>query len=258
MRVLTLCLTLLLTFTPFAATAQDRSISCLGRLEPKDGIIKLAGPTGMGGVINTLMVKEGDWVEEDQEIARLDTYDLRVAEVNRLEAVLRNARRELARQNDLSKTMSTSKVTLDSATMNLEVAVAELAAARARLALAVVKSPLRAQVLDIHTRPGEQIGPQGILELGQTDRMYAIAEVYETDIARIKPGQRATISLAALEEPLTGQVEDTELRVGRLDVLGTDPVAKTDARVVEVKILLDNGESVARYTDMQVEVEIAL
>ena len=258
MRVLPVCLALLLTLVPFTVNAGDRSISCLGRLEPKDGIIKLAGPTGTGGVIRTLTVEEGDWVEEGQEIARLDTYDLRVAEVRRLEAVLKNARQELARQKDLSKTMSTSKVTLDSATMNLDVAIADLAAAKARVDLAVVNSPIRAQVLDIHTRPGEQIGPEGILELGRTDQMYAIAEVYETDIAKIKPGQRATISMAALEQPLTGQVEDTELRVGRLDVLGTDPVAKTDARVVEVKILLDNGETVARYTDMQVEVEIAL
>ena len=44
--------------------------------------------------------------------------------------------------------------------------------------------------------------------------------------------------------------------MGRLDVLGTDPVAKTDARVVEVRILLDDGAAVARYTNMQVEVEI--
>ena len=180
------------------------------------------------------------------------------AEVNRLEAVLRNARRELNRQKDLAKTSSTSRVTLDDATMNLEVAIADLAAARAQLDLTVVTSPIRGQVLDIHTRPGERIGPEGILELGRTDQMYAIAEVYETDIAKIKPGQQAVISLAALDQPLTGTVEDSELRVGRLDVLGTDPVAKTDARVVEVKILLDDGASVARYTDMQVEVEITL
>jgi HlyD family secretion protein len=88
--------------------------------------------------------------------------------------------------------------------------------------------------------------------------MYAIAEVYETDIARIVPGQRARISLAALDEPLTGVVENTELSVGRMDVLGTDPIAKTDARVVEVKILLDDGGSVARYTNMQVKVEIGI
>ena len=142
--------------------------------------------------------------------------------------------------------------------MNLEVAIADLAAARAQLDLTVVTSPIRGQVLDIHTRPGERIGAEGILELGRTDQMYAIAEVYETDIAKIRPGQKAVIALAALDEPLTGTVEDSELRVGQVDVLGTDPVAKTDARVVEVKILLDDGASVARYTDMQVEVEITL
>ena len=238
--------------------AQERSISCLGRLEPKDGVINLAGPSSGSGVIKSLSVAEGDWVEEGQQIALLDTHELRKAEVNRLEAVLRNARRELNRQKDLAKTSSTSRVTLDDATMNLEVAIADLAAARAQLDLTVVTSPIRGQVLDIHTRPGERIGAEGILELGRTDQMYAIAEVYETDIAKIRPGQKAVIALAALDEPLTGTVEDSELRVGRLDVLGTDPVAKTDARVVEVKILLDDGASVARYTDMQVEVEITL
>ncbi len=238
--------------------AQERSISCLGRLEPKDGVINLAGPSSGSGVIKELSVAEGDWVEQGQQIALLDTHDLRKAEVARLEAVLRNARRELDRQKDLAKTSSTSRVTLDDATMNLEVAIANLAAARAQLDLTVVTSPIRGQVLDIHTRPGERIGPEGILELGMTDQMYAIAEVYETDIAKIRPGQKALVALAALDEPLTGTVEDSELRVGRLDVLGTDPVAKTDARVVEVKILLDNGASVARYTDMQVEVEITL
>ena len=45
-------------------------------------------------------------------------------------------------------------------------------------------------------------------------------------------------------------------RFGRLDILGTDPIAKTDARVVEVYIKLDNAEAVSGYTNMQVEVEI--
>jgi len=236
--------------------AGERSIACLGRLEPKDGVIYLAGPSDGGGVIRTLQVQEGDWVEAGEEVALLDTYELREAEVKRLEAVLKNAQRELSRQRDLSRTLATSRVSLDDATMNLEVAEAELAAAKARLKLAVVLSPVRAQVLDIHARPGERIGPDGILELGRTDQMYVIAEVYETDIAKVRPGQKARISFAASEQPLAGVVEETELRVGRMDVLGNDPVAKTDARVIEVKILLDDSASVARYTDMQVEVEI--
>ncbi len=55
---------------------------------------------------------------------------------------------------------------------------------------------------------------------------------------------------------MTGKVERVSLKVGRLDVIGTDPIAKTDARVVEVFILLDDSDAVSRFTNMQVKVEI--
>ena len=41
-----------------------------------------------------------------------------------------------------------------------------------------------------------------------------------------------------------------------MDVIGTDPIAKTDARVVEVRIALDDSERAAALTHLQVEVEI--
>ena len=44
--------------------------------------------------------------------------------------------------------------------------------------------------------------------------------------------------------------------VAKMDVLGTDPVAKTDARVIEVDIRLDEGQDVAKLTYLQVRVEI--
>ena len=94
------------------------------------------------------------------------------------------------------------------------------------------------------------------MELGRTDRMYAVAEVYETDITAVRVGQRATVRTPAMDAELTGKVERIALKVGRLDVVGTDPIAKTDARVVEVFILLDDSEAVSRFTNMQVKVEI--
>ena len=239
--------------------AQKRSISSLGRLEPADGVVQLAGPSGgvlNSAVIASLDVAEGDWVEKDQVVARLNTYQLREAEVARLEAIIANAQSEMARQNNLAKTSSTSAAKLDTAKMNLDIARADLAAARAQLELSLVRSPLRAQVLEIHAYPGERVGPEGVMELGRTDRMYAVAEVYETDISKVKVGQAALIKTSAMEETLTGTVERISLKVGRLDAIGTDPIAKTDARVVEVFILLDDSEPVAGYTNMQVEIEI--
>ena len=94
------------------------------------------------------------------------------------------------------------------------------------------------------------------MELGRTNRMYAVAEVYETDITGVKVGQAAKVRTPAMDGELNGTVERISLKVGRLDVIGTDPIAKTDARVVEVFILLEDSETVSRFTNMQVKVEI--
>lgn len=239
--------------------AEERVVSSLGRLEPANGVVQLAGPSGgglTGAVMKSLEIAEGDWVEDGQIVAYLDSYNLRKAEVARLEAILTNARSEIARQEDLAKRSLTSKANLDAAQMDLDIALADLAAAKASLELSVVRSPVRAQVLEIHAHPGERVGSQGIMELGRTDRMYAVAEVYETDITAVKVGQLATIQAPAMDEALTGKVERISLKVGRLDAVGTDPIAKTDARVVEVFILLDDSEAVSRFTNMQVKVEI--
>jgi HlyD family secretion protein len=243
-----------------SAVAQEKSVSSLGRLEPNDGVIQLSGPSGngTGAVIKELLVNEGDWVEKDQILAYTDSYNLRKAEVGRLQAILDNAQGEMTRQKNLSKTSATSKVKFDEATMELSIAQADIKAARARMELSVVRSPLRAQILEIHTRPGERVGIEGIMDLGQTDRMYAVAEVYETDITRVRVGQSARVTTPALSEAVTGKVERISLKIGRMDALGTDPIAKTDARVVEVYILLDEPEKLSTLTNLQVEVEIML
>jgi HlyD family secretion protein len=84
--------------------------------------------------------------------------------------------------------------------------------------------------------------------------MYAVAEVYETDVGRVRVGQRATIESPALPRALTGSVERIGLRIGRQDVLDTDPVADVDARVVEVEVKLDDPEPAARFTNLRVDV----
>ena len=86
--------------------------------------------------------------------------------------------------------------------------------------------------------------------------MFAVAEVYETDIGRVKAGQHATVTSPALPKPISGSVEKVGLKIGRLDAVGADPVAKTDARVVEVEIRLEDPAAVANLTNLQVEVEI--
>ncbi len=119
---------------------------------------------------------------------------------------------------------------------------------------ALIRAPSAGKVLAIHARPGEMIGPQGILDMGQVDRMYAIAEVYENDIGRLRPGQTASIHSPALANALTGRIERIRPMVRKMDQIGTDPAARKDARIVEVEVLLDEPEPVADRTHLQVEI----
>ena len=121
-----------------------------------------------------------------------------------------------------------------------------------------VRAPVAGQVLRIHTRPGEAVGRDGILELGQTARMWVRAEIYETDIARIAIDQQAVVTSDGFPDKLLGKVAEIGLTVGGNKIRETDPTADVDARVVEVKIQLDAKSSliVDRMTNMQVNVII--
>ena len=139
-------------------------------------------------------------------------------------------------------------------------AQASVVRAQAELNLATVRSPQAGRILKIHTRPGELVGNKGIISLGQTQQMVAVAEVYELDLSRIRAGQTATVTSKnnAFPEVLRGKVVEVGLEINKQDVLNTDPAAKFDARVVEVKVLLDESSSrrVADLTNLSVQVAI--
>jgi len=235
--------------------ADTRAVSSLGRIEPHNGVYKLAGPSEIS-VVAGLRVEEGDRVSAGQVLATLDSHDLRAAELQRAEVDLAHSRRVLARQETLKQSSYQSAAAFDEAERDVRLHEAGLAAARALLALASVRAPDDGQVLAIHAREGERIGPEGLLELGKTDRMYVIAEVYETDIGEVAVGQPAVVTSQALRGPVTGKVERIGQMVARNDALGLDPVARIDSRVVEVFILLDDPGAVASLTNLQVDVEI--
>lgn len=236
----------------------ERQVTALGRLEPKGGVIRLAGPARPAVVITEMLVEEGDVVKKGQRIAVLDTFALHRAEVERLKAELESAKRELARAQRLQKGGVSSSANLDGARTSATVARANLERARAELDLSVVTAPIDGEVLKIHARTGERVGPLGIAELGRTGEMYAVAEIYETDIRFVRLDQRAQVRSPALSNPISGTVERIGRKVGKMDVLSTDPAAKTDARVVEVQIRLDDGSPAAGLTNLQVEIELEL
>lgn len=232
-------------------------VSAVGRLEPKDGVRRIAGPSRPTVVIGQLLVEEGDHVRAGQAIAVLDSLAVLESRVARLRARLENAEAEFRRHDRLFREHTDSVSARDKWYTQVEVARADLGSTQAELDLATVRSPIDGQILKINARSGERVGPEGIAEIGATDRMYAVAEVYETDVARVRVGQRATVTSPAFSRPIQGTVERVGLKVARQDVLHTDPAAETDARVVEVKVRLDDSAPVAGLTNLEAAVVIA-
>ncbi|MEG4579719.1 biotin/lipoyl-binding protein [Microcoleus sp. MON1_C5] len=149
---------------------------------------------------------------------------------------------------------------VDIAAAAAEVSSAASAAkgAKANLDLAYIRAPRDAQVLKIHTHPGERVGNDGIVELGQTREMLAVAEIYESDVDKVRLGQTAKITSDALTGELRGTVEYIGLQVQRQNIVNTDPSANIDSRIVEVKVRLDaaSSQKVAGLTNLQVKVAI--
>lgn len=142
------------------------------------------------------------------------------------------------------------------AAAEIKVAEAHIELRKVQLQRSLVHAPVAGRVLAIHSWPGEMAALEGLLELAEVSQMYAIAEVYETDIGRVKVGQSATVSSAALDSVLTGTVETIRPKVAKIDTIGNDPAARKDARIIEVEIRLDDSAAAANLTYLQVEIVI--
>ena len=161
----------------------------------------------------------------------------------------------------LNKIAEVRPVDIEVAAAEVREAQAAVATAKAERDRAYIKSPQAGTVIKILTRPGEVVASdEGIVRIGQIKQMYAVAEVYESDIGKVKIGQSATITSKAIAGKLTGTVESIGLEVERQEVVNTDPTANIDAKVVEVKVKLDEASSkqVAGLTNLLVNVKIEL
>jgi HlyD family secretion protein len=165
---------------------------------------------------------------------------------------LNQARAQLAAMRAIRPVdVEVARAELNQAEAGLEVAGADLRAAE-------VRSPIAGRVLRIHTQPGERAGDKGILDVGNIDVMHVVAEVYEEDVSKVRIGQAARVRVPSLGEELSGQVVRKDLVVGRKVIFNNDPVADTDARVIEVRIRLamEDSPRVAGLSNARAEVVI--
>lgn len=121
-----------------------------------------------------------------------------------------------------------------------------------------IRAPIAGQILKIHTRPGEEISDEGILDMGETQQMEAVAEIYQSDISQIRVGQRAEVTGESFPGQLQGKVRLIGMQVNQQNVFSNQPGENLDRKVIEVRIQLDapDSQKVKALTNSQVTVAI--
>jgi HlyD family secretion protein len=158
-------------------------------------------------------------------------------------------------KSNLDRIAEVRPVDIHLAQAEVNSAIAALKLAKTSLDRAYIRAPIAGQILKIHTRIGEKQTTKGIAELAQTENMIAIAEVYQTDIAKVNPGQSAIITSQGFSGELQGKVMVIERQVSQQKVFSNQPGENFDRRIIEVKIRLspDAKRQVSGLTNLQVQ-----
>jgi membrane fusion protein, multidrug efflux system len=204
-------------------------------------IIRVA-PVGVGGTIENVMAEEGDVVKSGQVVVEIDH---RVPEANyeKAKAKFELANSDLNRLKRLYGKDYTSKSELDNAKMNYDIAQAELKLTEVNLQNTYLKSPIDGIVIQKLAFPGNLLEPgQVAVAIADVDHAWISANIEETRIAQVKPGQPVAISVDE-GGTLTGKVQEiTSAAASQFSLLPTENASGNFTKVVQkipIKIALD-------------------
>ncbi len=172
------------------------------------------------GELRNLTVREGDTVRAGQVIGQIDTVesDLRLQQArqqaNASRAQLDIAQRALKNNQALVNQGFISATALETSVANEAAAAANLSAANAAVSIAnksrsdaTLKSPISGQVSQRLAQPGERVGIDArIVEVVDLSRMELEAAVPPTDAAELRVGQRASLRVEGIANPISATV----------------------------------------------------
>lgn len=236
-----------------------QQVTALGRLTPEGGFVTLSVPAGISGgneVVQQWLAQEGATISKGELLARLSSYSQLQAGVEQAKAKLSSTKALLPFlkiSQTRGKTLygdgaiseeELAKTTASIITKKAEISGAEAALQEAerQLTSAEIRSPLNGRLIRIYSWPGMKETSKGLAVVGRTDRMQVWAQVFQTDVARLRLGQRGVIKAEtggfsgerqARLRSIIGEVSDR-------DLFATDSNNDVNARVVLVKLDIDS------------------
>jgi HlyD family secretion protein len=175
--------------------------------------------------------------------------DQRRSEAEIAASKLMGARQEVERITlERKLRMASARTELERLRLNRQLQVQrarqQKAIAEEKLRRSVLTAPSAGRILEIPQQVGEMVSGRPVVLMADLDHMEVVAEVFEGDLLKLRPGMPATISSSALPQPLDGEV----LSVGRL----VNPAART----ANVVIRLKDAETASKLINMEVDVTI--
>ncbi len=249
------------------------AVAALGQLSPAGDIRQLAAPISQFGSsprLSELLVREGDFVKEGSVLAVFENRKKLVADLEKKNNLIKTNILEISLKEDQIKRYELAVEKSAYSLVELSKRKDELLKLQKQKIINVgdkknieidlfnsqLRSPIDGYILDINTRVGERSKNEGILDIGSSQNMEALIEVYESDINRVFISQNVELSSenGGFKKILKGEVIRISPQVKQRKVLSTDPTGDADARIIEVLVKL-NPESiklVKNYTGMKV------
>lgn len=153
-----------------------------------------------GGIIEALLVEEGDRVEAGQVVARLDDERL-VLEVRRSAAALRRLEKEFERSSRLFERNLTSSDAHEKLRFDVDAQRAAHAVAELELSYTSVRAPIAGIVTERLVKEGNLVELHDpLFRVDDFDPLQAILYVPERELRELAVGQPATLFVDALGE----------------------------------------------------------
>jgi ABC exporter DevB family membrane fusion protein len=131
---------------------------------------------------------------------------------------------------------------------DLQLAKAQLDEARARYEKTFIRSPIDGCVLRKHHRSGESVSnsstvPDPVLTIGDRKILRVRMDVDETDVSRVRVGQKAYVTADAFGgQKFWGHVVRVGQQLGPKNIRTDEPAERVDTKILETLVELDRGE----------------
>jgi multidrug resistance efflux pump len=119
---------------------------------------------------------------------------------------------------------------------------------------ALVRSPLNGVVVQIFSRVGERVSPNGIAKIVDMGQLRAIADVDELNLNRVKLGEKVEITFRGNAKVYKGTITRIGEAVKRMQRADPYDGSSTDARTVQVQIGFDDPENVPQVLGREARV----